>query len=404
MSMTLTNGINIIEHSIVNGVDTPMYPVTRFKNVVDATGKQLNEYDFIPLPYDGTNYEGAASNALRFLGDDNSWRVIQDGTTSQKGVVQLYDGADSTSTALAATAASVKGVNDALTTFVGTTAPATYATLSQLGASGESLTTAQRQALFLPYLDANGLIDTKFLPSFVDDVIEGYLKAEDGKFYKEATYETEITAEAGKIYVNLSDMKTYRWGGSAYAVISETLAIGTTAGTAYEGSAGAALALRVDSLEAGNVVIKAKASTDAAYADNTLDDGKVSVTVGTGASATTYTLTVFDQTKVADFYDTDKETVVTDALASSDLTSTQQASLKASILTLIGENDGSNNFKMASATQDGLMSDEGFNKLANTKEIILTGSGVTTCPTFSDGTAGSNAGNGIWIQTVSVDA
>lgn len=86
----------------------------------------------------------------------------------------------------------------------------------------------------------NGVIATANLPSFVDDVIEGYLN--DGKFYKtknsNGTYATNIAAESGKIYVNLNDNKTYRWGGSAYVVISETIALGETSSTAYRGDRG----------------------------------------------------------------------------------------------------------------------------------------------------------------------
>ena len=85
-----------------------------------------------------------------------------------------------------------------------------------------------------------GIIPAANLPSFVDDVIEGYLSG--GKFYKtknsDGTYATEIAAESGKIYVNLNDNKTYRWTGSGYAVISETLALGETSSTAYRGDRG----------------------------------------------------------------------------------------------------------------------------------------------------------------------
>lgn len=87
-------------------------------------------------------------------------------------------------------------------------------------------------------LGADGKVPASQLPSFVDDVLEGYLNATDGKFYEESTYTTEIPAEGGKIYVDLATSKTYRWGGSAYAVISDTLALGETQGTAYEGNKG----------------------------------------------------------------------------------------------------------------------------------------------------------------------
>ena len=88
----------------------------------------------------------------------------------------------------------------------------------------------------------SGVIDASHLPSYVDDVIEGYYNS--SKFYKtknsNGTYATEITGEAGKIYVNLNDNKTYRWSGTAYVVISETLALGETSSTAYRGDRGAA--------------------------------------------------------------------------------------------------------------------------------------------------------------------
>lgn len=85
-----------------------------------------------------------------------------------------------------------------------------------------------------------GIIDAKNLPSFVDDVIEGYYS--NSKFYKtkssDGAYTTEITGESGKIYVNLNDNKTYRWSGSAFVVISETIALGETSTTAYQGDRG----------------------------------------------------------------------------------------------------------------------------------------------------------------------
>ena len=87
-------------------------------------------------------------------------------------------------------------------------------------------------------LDANGKVPSSQLPSYVDDVIEGYYNATDGKFYEESTYTTEITGETGKIYVSLDTNKTYRWSGSAFVVISETLALGETDSTAYRGDRG----------------------------------------------------------------------------------------------------------------------------------------------------------------------
>lgn len=88
----------------------------------------------------------------------------------------------------------------------------------------------------LAELDSTGRVPSSQLPSYVDDVIEGYLY--DSKFYKESAHTTQITGETGKIYVDLTSNKTYRWSGSAFVVISETLALGETSTTAYRGDRG----------------------------------------------------------------------------------------------------------------------------------------------------------------------
>mgnify|MGYP006916040860 CR=1 FL=1 len=87
-------------------------------------------------------------------------------------------------------------------------------------------------------LDANGKVPSSQLPSYVDDVVEGYLNPADGKFYEEDTYTTEIDGETGKIYIDLSTEKTYRWSGTVFAEISESLALGETSSTAYAGNKG----------------------------------------------------------------------------------------------------------------------------------------------------------------------
>lgn len=79
-------------------------------------------------------------------------------------------------------------------------------------------TTSKGAANGVAPLNASSKIDSAYLPSYVDDVIEGYYYNE--KFYKEAAHTTEITGEAGKIYVDLSTNKTYRYSGSAYVLIS----------------------------------------------------------------------------------------------------------------------------------------------------------------------------------------
>jgi hypothetical protein len=48
------------------------------------------------------------------------------------------------------------------------------------------------------------------------------------------------TGETGKIYIAEDTNKTYRWSGSVYAEISESLALGETSSTAYRGDRGKA--------------------------------------------------------------------------------------------------------------------------------------------------------------------
>ena len=76
-------------------------------------------------------------------------------------------------------------------------------------------------------LDSNGKVPSSQLPSYVDDVLEYTTKT---KF--------PSTGETGKIYVDITTNKTYRWSGSDYIEISASLALGTTSSTAYRGDYG----------------------------------------------------------------------------------------------------------------------------------------------------------------------
>jgi len=87
-------------------------------------------------------------------------------------------------------------------------------------------------------LDNTGKVPASQLPAFVDDVIEGYLY--NGNFYEDSAHTQLITPEDGKIYIDLVSNKTYRWSGTQYTVISDTLALGETSSTAYRGDRGKA--------------------------------------------------------------------------------------------------------------------------------------------------------------------
>lgn len=68
-------------------------------------------------------------------------------------------------------------------------------------------------------LNANGKVPETQLPSYVDDIVEGYLY--EGSFYEDPEHTTEIQGETGKIYVDILTNRSYRWSGSAYVEIGD---------------------------------------------------------------------------------------------------------------------------------------------------------------------------------------
>ena len=88
-------------------------------------------------------------------------------------------------------------------------------------------------------LNGTGKVPESQLPSYVDDVVEGYLY--EGDFYEDAQHQDLITPETGKIYVDLNTDKTYRWGGTVYVSTGSSLEIGETTGTAFDGGRGKAI-------------------------------------------------------------------------------------------------------------------------------------------------------------------
>lgn len=89
------------------------------------------------------------------------------------------------------------------------------------------LSTEKGTANGVAELDESGKVPASQLPSYVDDVLE----------YASITA-FPATGETGKIYVSLSDNKTYRWSGSAYVEIASGVTLGETSSTAYRGDRG----------------------------------------------------------------------------------------------------------------------------------------------------------------------
>lgn len=211
-----------------------------------ATASELNVLDGITATTQELNYtDGVTSN-------------IQTQLNSKSANGHTHDDRYYTESEIDTT---VSNINDSISSHTGNTSNPHSVTKAQVGLGnvenkssttirGEitksNVTTAlgytplnqslKGSASGLAELDSNGKVPSSQLPSFVDDVVEGYLSG--GKFYKESAHTTEISGESGKIYIDLPTGKTYRWSGSAFVVISETLALGETSSTAYRGDRG----------------------------------------------------------------------------------------------------------------------------------------------------------------------
>ena len=134
---------------------------------------------------------------------------------------------------------------------------------------------AKISSVTLGLLDSNNQIIRKYLPSYVDDVVEGYMyyallteepdsfdptkyyKIVDGKYvhgevgdvwaantwydlgiYEDAAHTTKINPESGKIYVDIPTNTSYRWGGTTYVAITNPIDVFTGATSSSAGVAG----------------------------------------------------------------------------------------------------------------------------------------------------------------------
>lgn len=153
----------------------------------------------------------SAWNDLPYFGGDMDAAIstLQDKLTalqgSKEGVVKA---ADKLATARKINGVAFDGTKDI------TIADDTKIALTKMGAASGVAT-----------LDATGHVPASQLPSFVDDVIEGYFNTADKLFYKEAAHTTKITGGSGKIYTDLATGTIYRFGGTTFVSISNPLDI-----------------------------------------------------------------------------------------------------------------------------------------------------------------------------------
>lgn len=206
-------------------------------NIADSFGKIAKWYeDFHSVVWDGNaakvngksvtiDVAPTADDAGKFLKADGTWAAPADTTyTFAEGTT---NGAFDVTTGGKTTSVPVHGLGSAAfvesETFA--TAKHTHAiddvTGLQTALDGKIASTEKGAANGVVPLNAETQIDSKYLPSYVDDVIEGYLS--EGKFYEDAEHAKEITGETGKIYVDLATNGSYRYSGTQYVNISNPL-------------------------------------------------------------------------------------------------------------------------------------------------------------------------------------
>ena len=105
-------------------------------------------------------------------------------------------------------------------------------------------------------LDSSGKVPASQLPSFVDDVLDVYVRS--GATLYSSTWLSltsggaALTPESGKLYLVKEGKYAnhqYRWTGSQYGEIASSLALGEVTGTAYDGAKGKATADKVAIIE-----------------------------------------------------------------------------------------------------------------------------------------------------------
>lgn len=208
-------GNNELLNAVIQNLSSSQQPSTAVAGQIyyDTTTKTL-------MIFDGSSWKSVASDIdVGVLNTNNSTAQSTSDSESFEGTINLHK------------ISKTGNYNDLLNT------PdlSDYITLASLSASGAisydnstgafTISSGYKVPTTSEFskkadLGDDGKIPSSQLPSYVDDVIEGYYYSD--AFYSDSTHKTVITPETGKIYVDLSSNSTYRYSGSTYVEISQS--------------------------------------------------------------------------------------------------------------------------------------------------------------------------------------
>lgn len=270
----------------------------------------------------------------------------------------------------------------------------------------------------LAELNGFGTVPAEQLPSFVDDVIEGTIN-DDETVFTDSDGNT-VTPESGKIYVDITKNKSYRWSGTIYSVISSDLALGETSSTAYPGDKGKTTAdkisLHIDNETShikseertawNNKAEKTVASTNTSglmsAADKTKLDGvaaganKYTHPSYTSKSSGLYKITIDTSGHVSAATAVAKSDITGLGIASSDAATTNTAGLMSAAdkTKLDGIAAGANKYTLPTASSSTLGGVKtGSNITNNSGTISLTKSNVTNALGYTPPTTNTDTKN-----------
>lgn len=198
----MTSGVADVQ---VDNASVVTSGIAKINTFTGATSSAAGAKGLVPAPP-----SGAYGTSAMVLSTDGSWREV--------GIMGISGQGTNKSIKLSATVD-------------GSTTGSSY-TLSVASQTNSGVMSYTDKAKLDSITMTNGIIDSSVLPSFVDDVIEAYPRANQTELGSTwlatgSASGTVITPEAGKIYILMADSTSYsansqfRWGGSAYVKMND---------------------------------------------------------------------------------------------------------------------------------------------------------------------------------------